>query len=146
MDMDDDDDANRVHVKVGEMDPVDSGLMPGLFAEAEKRGFWLRVKNTNVSPSPVIPVIKHKCDLLPRILQFQSKTVVSLHPAGNLDWNKESIVEVRSNSKQQKIIILFRVLSPTCISNPVGDSRGGGCSRILGVCFRLHLHSHPACH
>ena len=108
MDMDDDDDANRVHVKVGEMDPVDSGLMPGLFAEAEKRGFWLRVKNTNVSPhapSPVIPVIKHKCDLLPRILQFQSKTVVSLHPAGNLDWNKESIVEVRSNIKQQKIII-----------------------------------------
>ena len=110
MDMDDDDDANRVHVKVGEMDPVDSGLMPGLFAEAEKRGFWLRVKNTNVSPhapSPVIPVIKHKYELLPlpRILQFQSKTVVSLHPAGNLDWNKESIVEVSTNIKQHKIII-----------------------------------------
>ena len=51
MDMDDDDD--RVLIKVGEMDPVDSGLMPGLFAEAEKRGFWLRVKNTNVSSPPL---------------------------------------------------------------------------------------------
>ena len=53
MDMGDDDDADRVHIKVGEMDPVDSGLMPGLFAEAEKRGFWLRVKNTNVSSPPL---------------------------------------------------------------------------------------------
>ena len=73
MDMDDDDDADRVHIKVGEMDPVDSGLMPGLFAEAEKRGFWLRVKNTNVSPSPVIPVIKHNSSLSPVSSNFSRR-------------------------------------------------------------------------
>ena len=112
MDMDD---ADRVLIKVGEMDPVDSGLLPGLFAEAEKRGFWLRVKNTNVSPLPCHPCHQTQLLPLPRILQFQSKTVVSLHPAGNLDWNKESIVEVSSNIKQQKIIILFRVLSPVLV-------------------------------
>ena len=73
MDMDDDDDADCVHIKVGEMDPVDSGLMPGLFAEAEKRGFWLRVKNTNVSPSPVIPVIKHNSSLSPVSSNFSRR-------------------------------------------------------------------------
>ena len=34
--------------KVGQLDAADSGLMPGLFSETEKRGFWMRVRSTSV--------------------------------------------------------------------------------------------------
>jgi hypothetical protein len=57
----------RARILPDDGESADSGLLPDLLGA--ERGFWLRVKAT------------------------EAKTVVSLHPAGSLDW-RDSLVEV----------------------------------------------------
>ena len=87
-------------------EPSESGLVPGLLREGEDRGFWMKVKVS------------------------VGKTVVSLNPAGDLNW-KDSLVELELKGEHQPTSWEYAFLvagGSTSLARGCRAPLGGSCS------------------